>query len=215
MNLATIEAAAMPHRLFVSGAFHPAPADATPEGIRTLVLLSPAEPGFWPHVSAAPEFADAAPDPLDRWSSRVIGALAEAFGARALFPFGGPPWRPFFSWALRSGEAFRSPVSLLVHHRMGLWASYRGALALREALALPSPRQSPCEGCPAPCRTACPVAALGPGGYALEACHSYLDTPAGADCLSFGCGTRRACPLSAAYGRLAGQSAWHMRQFHQ
>ncbi|MBW6506117.1 MAG: ferredoxin [Rhodobacteraceae bacterium] len=215
MTLAAIEAAASAHRLFVSGAFHPTLADGTPPGTRTLVLLSPAEPGFWPHVTATPEFADAAQDPLDRWSARVIGALAQQFRATALFPFGGPPWLPFYDWALRSGAAWHSPVSLLVHHRMGLWASYRGALALPEALALPAHPPNPCNGCPAPCRTACPVAALTPRGYNVAACHGFLDTPAGESCLSFGCAARRACPPGAAYGRLAEQSAWHMRQFHQ
>ncbi len=84
MSLAAIAAAASAHRLFVSGAFHPAATDRTPEGTGTLVLLSPAEPGFWTHVTAAPEFADAAPDPLDRWSARVIGALALVWRHRAL-----------------------------------------------------------------------------------------------------------------------------------
>lgn len=215
MSLAAIDATAAAHRLFVSGAFYPAPADGAPPGTTTLLLLSPAEPGFWPHVTASPEFADSAPDPLNRWSSRVIGALAMEFGATALFPFSGPPWLPFYDWALRSGTAYRSPVSLLVHVRMGLWASWRGALALPQRLALPAPPANPCTACPAPCRTACPVAALTAEGYDVAACHRFLDTPAGADCLSFGCDVRRACPASAAYGRLARQSAWHMRQFHR
>ena len=215
MNLADIEKAAAAQRLFVSGAFHPGPDDGAPSGTGTLVLLSPAEPGFWPHITASPEFADTAPDPLDRWSARVIGALAQDFGAQPLFPFTGPPWLPFYAWALRSGATFRSPVSLLVHTRMGLWASWRGALALGHRLALPAPPASPCTGCPAPCLTACPVAALTTEGYDVRACHQFLDSPNGADCLSFGCAVRRACPASAAYGRLARQSAWHMRQFHQ
>ena len=167
--------------------------------------MSPASPS----LPMPPPTRSTAGQPASSAISRKRSALY------ALFPFGGPPWQPFYDWALRSGEAWRSPVSLLVHHRMGLWASYRGALALPEVLYLPAAAQNPCVGCAAPCRTACPVAALGPHGYNVSACHGFLDTPAGADCLSFGCDTRRACPPSAAYGRLAGQSAWHMRQFHQ
>lgn len=215
MNLAAIEQAAAAHRLFVSGAFHPGPGDAAPAGTGTLVLLSPAEPGFWPHVTASPEFADGARNPLDRWSTRVIDTLAQGFGATALLPFGGPPWHPFYAWALRSGAAWRSPVSLLVHERMGLWASYRGALALPDVLTLPEPPGNPCSGCPAPCTSACPVAALDAQGYKVAACHGFLDSTAGTGCLSFGCAVRRTCPVSAAYGRLAEQSAWHMRQFHK
>ena len=72
------------------GAFHPAPEDAAPPGTGTLVLLG-------------------------RWSARVIGEMAEGLGATAVFPFGGPPWAPFTAWARRSGEAWESPVGLLVH----------------------------------------------------------------------------------------------------
>lgn len=215
MSLAAIAAAAAAQRLFVSGAFHPGPGDALPDGTGTLVLLSPAEPGFWAHVTAAPEFFDAAPDPLDRWSRRVIGGLAHDLGAEAHFPFGAAPYSPFYAWALRSGRAWRSPVALLVHESMGLWASYRGALALRETLPLPPAPPNPCTPCAAPCLTACPAGALGKSGYDVPACHRFLDTADGGACLSLGCGTRRACPVSTAYGRLAGQSAWHMRHFHR
>ncbi|MBS0563260.1 MAG: ferredoxin, partial [Proteobacteria bacterium] len=136
-------------------------------------------------------------------------------GAAAVFPFGGPPHRPFFQWALRSGRAFASPVRLLVHDRAGLMVSYRGAIALREALpATPAP--NPCTSCTdKPCLSACPVGALGGQGYDLAACHAFLDRPEGGDCLSSGCAVRRACPLSQAYGRLPEQSAYHMRLFHK
>lgn len=215
MTHAALEAAAGAERLFVSGVLHLLPTDGLPPHLQSLALLSPAEPGFWPHALASPEFNDGEADPLDRWSARVISALAEGVGGIAVFPFGGPPWRPFFQWALRSGRAWQSPVHLLVHDTMGLMASYRGAIALPD----PSPAQAstpcPCTGCPAPCTTACPVRALGTAGYNLDVCHAHLDTAAGEDCLYSGCLVRRACPLAISYGRLAQQSAWHMRQFHK
>lgn len=201
-----LETALEPHRLFVSGLVR--------EGAETIVLISPDEPGFWSHVTAQPEFADGAPDPLDRWSARVIGALAPDFHARALFPFTGPPWQPFVSWAIASGQSVASPVHLMCHSRMGLWASVRGALALPGHLPLPAPAANPCTDCPAPCTTACPVAALGPDSYDTEVCHAHLDSAAGAPCRDLGCLARRACPVGESYGRLPTQSAWHMRQFH-
>ena len=168
------------------------------------------------HVTAGPEYGDGAPNPLDRWSTRVIGALAEAFGATALFPFGGPPYQPFYAWALRSGRAWASPVTLLVHDRAGLMVSYRGALALPARLRLPSaPAAAPCATCARPCLAACPAGALTGAGYDLPACHRFLDTPAGGDCLSCGCAVRRACPVSQSYDRVAEQSAYHMRLFHR
>lgn len=214
-QLADVVACAAGQRLQVLGGFHPGPEDGAPPGTATLLLLGPEGPGFWPHVTAAPEFADGRPDPLDRWSRRVIGRMACGFAARAVFPFGGPPWAPFQRWARRTGRCWESPVGLLVHDSAGLWVSFRGALALRDRLAVPPPAPRPCDSCTAqPCRTACPAGALAPAGYDVPACRGFLDSAAGSDCMELGCAVRRACPVSAAHGRAPAQSAWHMRRFH-
>ncbi len=209
------ELAAAEH-LAVMGAFHPGPDDQAPPGTGTLVLLGPAGPGFWAHVTAAAEFAGTRPDPLDRWSRRVIGRMACRLGGKARFPFGGPPWAPFHVWALRTGRIWQSPVGLLVHDTAGLWLSFRGAVALRDRLTLPAVAQAaPCDGCAErPCLTACPVGALSGAGYDVPACRGYLDTVPGRDCLDAGCAVRRACPVSAAHGRDPAQSGYHMRHFH-
>lgn len=215
-TLAAIAARAAADHLAPIGAFHTCQGDGLPEGIKTLVLLGPDEPGFWACLTASAEWRDGAPDPVDRWSARVIGGLAEIFGGKPFFPFGGAPYYPFYQWALRSGRAWASPVTLLVHERAGLMVSYRGAIGLPELIDVPpAPAASPCDGCAGrPCLAACPPAALTAKGYDVAACHAFLDQPAGGDCLSFGCAVRRACPLSQAYGRLAEQSAYHMRLFH-
>lgn len=208
--LAGIGRAAAVQSLAIFGAFHP-------DAGGTLVLLGPKEPGFWPHLTAQPEWHDGAPDPVDRWSVRVIGALAEAFGAEPRFPFGGPPHHPFYDWAIASGQAWASPVALLVHEAAGLMVSYRGALLLPERLDLPArAKESPCARCVArPCLEACPAGALVAGRYDVASCRAYLDRPEGLDCRTRGCSVRRACPVSANYGRLELQSAYHMGQFHQ
>lgn len=202
-----------PHFLEVLGGFACADDPGLPQGTRTLLLIGPKEPGYWDHLRAQPEWDG--PDPVDRWSRRVIGTLACDLGAKALFPFGGPPWHPFYQWALRSGQVWESPVKLLVHARQGLMVSFRGALALREVLDLPAPAFSPCAACDRPCLSACPVGALGPEGYDLKACHGHLDRPEGTVCMEGGCLARRACPVSATYARMPGHSAYHMRQFHR
>lgn len=205
--------AASTEALAVLGAFHPGPGDDLPPACRTLVLLGPAEPGFWGRFQAGPEARDTCANPLDRWSARVIGGLADRLGARTFFPFGGPPYQPFLRWAIRSGSSWSSPVGLLVHETEGLMVSFRGALAFEEHLGLPEPGVRPCDECAAPCLDACPVGALGTAGYDLDACHGYLDTRAGAGCMDRGCAVRRACPVGAGR-RLEAQSAFHMAAFH-
>ncbi len=214
MTLDEIAGRARADGLDVFGALHPEQDDGLPADIQTLVLLGPAEPGFWAHVTAEPEFLDASPDALDRWSRRVIGQLACDLGGKAYFPFSGPPWRPFIDWARRSGRAWRSEVGILVHDQAGLMVSYRGALGLKERLDLPLPATRPCDTCQTkPCLTACPVVALTSQGYDIPACKQYLESPEGKDCLNSGCQVRRACPVSQSYGRKPEQSGYHMRHF--
>ncbi len=203
--------------LIVMGALHPARVPVKQLESGTLILLG-AGKGFWPAFCGAPEYDDAQRDPVDRWSRRVIGALAQTFDARAHFPFGGPPYAPFIDWAQKSGRAFTSPTGMLVHDIVGLMISYRGALHLEAEIAIPpATGQSPCLTCAGqPCTTACPVGALAADhGYDLAACHDFLDSAAGTDCMERGCAVRRACPLSAGAGRSDAQSALHMRSFHR
>lgn len=198
--------------LAILGGFHPAPDDGVPVPCATVLLLGPGV-GFWPALTATPEWRDGAPDPVDRWSARMIKALAGRWGGMALFPFGGPPYLPFYTWALRTGRVHRSPVQLLVHDEQGLMVSFRGALTLPDRLDLPPAPASPCRTCAEqPCRTACPVDALGET-YDLAACKSFLDKLRGCDCMAYGCAARRACPVSAHAPREAGQSAYHMKVF--
>ena len=212
--LAQIKALAAAQHLAVLGGFAAGPDDGLPSGTKTLLLLGPREPGFWPHLKAQPEWG--ADDPMDRWSRRVIGTLACDLGAKALFPFGGPPYQPFYRWALKSGRCWESPVRLLVHDVAGLFVSFRGALALKEAVELPPAGPKPCDTCmEKPCLTACPTGALTGAGYDLQNCHSFLDTTAGQDCMTTGCAVRRTCPLSLAYARMPEHSAYHMGQFHK
>jgi epoxyqueuosine reductase len=170
----SVAARATAHRLEIFGAFHPGPDDGAPAGTATLLLLGPAEPGFWAHLTAQPEFADRAPDPLDRWSRRVIGRMACDLGGKALFlsrARPGIPSSPGRSVRAAPGE---SPVRFLVHDTAGLMVSYRGAIGLRERIALPPPPAAPpCAECERPCLSACPVGALTADGYDTAACHAY------------------------------------------
>lgn len=214
MTYDEIERAAIARHLRVLGGFHPTPDDQAPEGCKTLIMLGPDEPTFWPHLQTQTEFLDGDPDPVDRWSRRVIDGWASDLNANPLYPFGGPPYLPFFSWALRTGRVHASPILLLVHDRAGLFVSFRGALALPNHIDLPASPPNPCDTCAEqPCRTACPVGALSATGYDVPLCRTHLEAPDHADCMGQGCAARRACPVSGGFGRLPEQSAYHMRKF--
>ena len=189
--------------------------DFCPPGTRALVLIGTmGGSAWWERVTASPEWRDGAPDPIDRWSQRMLEGIAARLGGRAIFPFDGPPWAPFQRWAQATGRMWESPVRLLVHADAGLWVAFRGALALPFDVPLPA-AERPCDRCATrPCLTACPVGALTKAGYDVPGCHAYLDTKAGADCMSGGCAVRRACPVSASHARLPVQSSFHMSRFH-
>ncbi|MGY6704086.1 ferredoxin [Roseinatronobacter sp.] len=205
---------AQAHALAVMGSVQRDQADL-PDGVQTLVLLGPRGPGFWQTFTASPEYLDGTPDPMDRWSRRVIDPMARQLGARAFYPFGVQPPHPFFTWALATGRVWSSPVQFLVHDVAGLWASFRGALGFADMLDQPARAAAPpCTGCAQPCTTACPVGALTPQGYDVPACHAFLNTADGQRCMSGGCAVRAACPVSQTFGRMSEQSAFHMRQFH-
>lgn len=193
--------------LAVFGALH--------EGEETIVLLGPHEPGFWACFTATPEYQDGQADPLDRWSKRVIGRLAADWGGAPVFPSDGPPFAPFLDWAIKTGQAWQSPVGMLVHARAGLMVSFRGAVRLQGRLVLPPTSSNPCESCTGqPCLSACPVGALNSGmEYDVPRCKAHIKSLAGTNCFSAGCLVRRACPVSQDYGRRPAQSAFHMRSF--
>jgi hypothetical protein len=200
--------------LTVVGAFHPQAGDREPEGVGTIFLLGALGDRMWEVFSGSPEASDARPDPLDRWSRRVIGNLAANLDAVALYPFGGPPYQPFQRWAARGEGAVASPVAMQVTFARGLWASYRGALGFRESVALAGRESAnPCPACPAPCLTACPVDAFAGGAYDVPRCVAHITSPAGAACREGGCLVRHACPAGRDVTPPAEQRRFHMDAF--
>ncbi len=209
MSLPEIAALARPHGLFVMGSA------AIDDG--TGVVIIGAAEGLWPAFTSAPEYADGHAHPLDRWSKRVIGAIAAEVGAEAAYPSDGPPYLPFITWALKTQRFFQSPTGMMVHDTAGLMISIRGALTFDTPRTDTSPPpRNPCLTCDGqPCATACPVGALSAEGpYDVAACKGFLETTDGADCMAQGCRARRACPVSQRFVRPAAQSAFHMEAFH-
>ena len=206
MILAAIETAAEAHGLIVMG--------ISPSDEGACILLG-AGSDLWPIFQASDEALDGLADPLDRWSKRVIGDLAKTHSGVAKFPSDGPPYLPFIQWAKNSGRFWQSPTGMLIHDEAGLMISIRGAIFLPGVSVTAPTGPSPCESCTEkPCLTACPVSALsGSAPYDVPACKSHIRSDAGAACMSDGCLTRRACPVSQSFGRDPAQSSFHMRAF--
>lgn len=202
------------------GGFHPDAGDAVPDvapGVpcATLVLVGNAGPAMWRHFRASPEF-HLPVDPLNAFSRRVVGDLAERFSARALFPFTGPPFLPFLRWAQKAEPAWPSPIGALIHAQYGLWHAYRGALALPGRIMLaPKPEaKRPCDTCTnRPCLNTCPVEAFTERGYDVPCCVAHVDSQAGTDCLTGGCLARRACPVGREFTYAPEQAEFHTRAF--
>lgn len=208
-GLATLTSALATEALIPLGHCPVEPADNI--GTGTIVLVGPDEPRFWATFTASPEYQDGAANPLDRWSRRVVSDIAQAQDAAPLFPFGGPPYLPFYTWALRTGRFWASPIGFLVHDQAGLFASFRGAILLTEEIAA-SPSAKPCNNCSdQPCALACPVEAFA-DGYDVTACKTHLASASGTDCMTQGCRARRACPIGQG-NRLPAQAAFHMDAF--
>jgi hypothetical protein len=183
--------------------------------VGTLVLVGVIGGGCWDAFQAAAESCQW-PDPLDRWSRRVVTELAAELGAEALFPFGGPPSLPFLRWARRAEAVYPSPIGPLIHPDYGLWHAYRGALAFAQRIGLPpaDQRPRPCDTCAdQPCLATCPVGAFSDRGYDVPACIGHIGADRGGDCLGAGCLARRACPVGVTYHYAPAQMGFHMRAF--
>ena len=216
MTVLSTEAALADAGLYIGGMF-----TLTPEEARTFdvngvnaLLIGNAGPDMW-RIFMQEQGEDGEPDPLNRWTRRRLGRIAEQAGASVIYPFDGPPWPPFGQWALRTGRYFESPLGLKIHPHFGLWQAFRGVLILPEGqqTASEGPAQSPCDSCrDKPCLTTCPVGAFSPSGYDVPGCRRHISGP-GTDCLNQGCLARHACPVAADRAYAPDQAAFHMRSF--
>jgi hypothetical protein len=211
-----------PHGLLLLGAMRVSDEDRVPDiaesrPARQLLLIGNGGSSYWPAFSRASEFRDGLADPIDRWSKRVGENLATELGGRAVFPFDGPPFLPFLSWARKTGQVLPSPVSMFVHAKFGLWHAYRFALAfseLQDILPAEAEFKSPCLSCKdQPCLKACPVNAFSVNSYRVDQCMDYLVSDTGTACRKLGCEARRACPLGREFTYLPAHAKFHMDAF--
>ena len=186
---------------------------------QSIALVGQGAQGYWPVFSQSTEYLNGKPNPIDRWSQRIGDKIAQSFEGHALYPFTGPPYWPFLSWAAAAGDTTPSRLGMHLHRSYGLWHSYRFALLL------PSPApasveedkyQAPCDDCTKPCLTPCPVDAFGssdsPSDYQVTKCRTYVRDNPDSICYTQGCQARLACPEGQGSHELA-QHQYHMQVF--
>ena len=207
IKLSNIESYTSKIGLEISGSFYPNPD-------QTIILLSPAD-NFWDIFKKSEEYTRKVKDPIDNWSFRVISNIANKLFAKPEFPFGQKDNAPFLEWAKLSGKAWSSPVGMLVHNKMGLMISYRGALVFDYQIKFKKLyTNSPCNKCiDKPCINACPVKALTSKEYDIQSCYNFLDTAEGKKCMKNSCQVRTSCPISVAVKHNSEHSLLHMNAF--
>ncbi|WP_422384293.1 hypothetical protein [Roseibium album] len=203
------------------GGFMPEDADGVPAlsdgaATRALLLIGSTGPSLGPVLRLSPEYSDNCPDPLDRYTRRVLGTMASRYGFQILFPFDGPPYHPFQRWAVRCGGFSQSPLGVLAHTEFGPWSGFRAVFLSSSPsdLLTRTSRQGPCETCvDKPCLTICPVNAVSlKGDYDVAGCRTHLEQNPDADCWS-GCLARRACPFGVDHKPPADTARFHMKSF--
>ena len=158
--------------------------------------------GFGDAFLASPE-ARRDRDPIDSFTRRVVEEAVrelEAGGIRA---------RAGFYWERREGEfadfvglghacglGVPSRLGVLIHPTYGPWISLRAVILSSEEFETRPPLDgfAPCSGCPAPCETACPGAAVAEAGFDVAACVST--TRSHSPCRSR-CAARHACVVGS------------------
>lgn len=212
-DISDISVLVKPHGLVVLGVFGESAANKE----SGLVLVGNAGSAMWTVFRRSVEFADGAPDPLDRWSRRVGKAVATELSASVIFPFDGPPYPTFLDWAQNTGQAFPSPLSMYIHRKYGLWHAYRFALRLAVTVTELQPGSvtaSPCLSCTnQPCLDACPVDAFSSGVYRVDDCMDYLSATESSVCREKGCRARRACPVAIENQYQTEHAQFHMDAF--
>ena len=136
--------------------------------------------------------------PLDAFVRRRIDALAPLLaGHRHRWFFAAAEADVHIDFrvlAQLAGLGADSRLGLLLHPVYGPWIGLRAACFIDADLPASTPVPGSCEGCAAPCASACPGGAFAAGKWAVDPCAAFHQTSTA--CAS-SCDARAACPVGA------------------
>jgi hypothetical protein len=150
---------------------------------------------FLDELRAEPAHLTGEAHPLDAFVNRRVRAADPRLGAvprRWFFAAADAELHlDFRALAQLAGLGRRSRLGLLLHPEVGVWLGLRAACFLAAPLPALGPLAGdPCEGCPAPCLSACPGDAFVAGHWSVDRCSAFH--AASARCAS-SCDARGAC----------------------
>jgi hypothetical protein len=185
------------------------------DGARGAVVVGSGGPAFFDGFERVGfELADGAPNPLDRYTRRIVeGAVADVLGPAAIahavyFPFaGGAPLIPFQRIGRAAGIGPPGPLGLQIHPDYGPWWAYRALVVVEQPLSEATPLGDACAGCPAPCVAACPGGAVARPGFSVPACHAHRLR---AEPCRLSCAARIACVRGPEHRYRDEELAFHM-----
>ncbi len=179
---------------------------------RGALVVGNAGRALWERFVASPERA-LARDPLDAYTRRVLDEVAQIPDPPAAIGFYADRrdgvYLPLVALARRAGFGTPGRVGVLIHPVYGPWLGVRAVLLLAEDVPFHEPAvYAPCDGCPAPCATACHGKVIGSTGVDAAACYQVrLTHPACAT----RCDARSACVVGPEHAYSAEQTAHHAR----
>ncbi|MDJ0614203.1 MAG: ferredoxin [Rhizobiaceae bacterium] len=188
------------------------------------IVIGNAGPEMWRVFSVSAEFGDGLPNPMNRWTRRVLEEAALNFCDFCIFPFDEPYW-PFQRFLSSASHIGQSPLGLYIHPEFGLWHALRGVLVFEDRQRFDSLFntkgfdvkeliQHPCDTCAdKPCLSACPVGAFNGTALDVKSCFEHLDADHDPKCMTLGCRARHACPVGNEYRYDAEQIRFHMRSY--
>jgi len=183
-------------------------------GAAGALIVGSGGPAFFDRFDAGPEATDRAPNPLDRYTERVVtSATRDALDPRGFahalhFPFGARPLIPFQRLCRAAGLGAPGPLGLQINPTFGPWWAYRALIVLDRPLPTAPPPGDGCAGCDAPCVAACPAAAVARGGFDIVACQARRLV---AEPCRLSCAARIACVRGPEHRYRDEELAFHMR----
>ena len=187
----------------------PLAAEAIHPPTQSIVVVGSGGRAHWDgmirHIEAdPPTHLGGTSHPLDDYGKWVFAGLGSLLSRdRVLHPHNDAPVHLDF---LRLGELAglgrESELGLMVSEKHGPWFGLRAAIFTSRELPETPPHPRACDGCPAPCRTACPGSVVGDWPFPWADCVRFRRQP-GSPCRN-NCAARRACIVApeAAYSDL-------------